>query len=73
MITVCNKAQELCPTFPGKVKRIHWSFEDPVEAIGTKEEKMRVFRKVRDKIKEHIIFFIKEIETKSRMENASGN
>ncbi len=63
VITVCDKAKESCPTFPGQVKRIHWSFEDPAEATGTKEERMKVFRKVRDEIKEHILSFIKEIET----------
>ncbi|MFN3135161.1 MAG: arsenate reductase ArsC [Candidatus Kryptonium sp.] len=62
VITVCDKAKESCPTFPGQVKRIHWSFEDPAEATGTKEERMKVFRRVRDEIKEHILSFINEIE-----------
>ncbi len=73
VITVCDKAKESCPTFPGNVKRIHWSFEDPAEATGTKEERMKVFRKVRDQIKEHILSFIEEVTTKSEGENASGN
>lgn len=73
VITVCDKAKESCPTFPGDVKRIHWSFEDPAEATGTKEERMKVFRKVRDEIKSHILEFIKQVETKSEIENASGN
>ncbi|MEN3038701.1 MAG: arsenate reductase ArsC [Candidatus Kryptonium sp.] len=73
VITVCDRAKEACPNFPGQAKKIHWSFEDPAEARGTKEERMKVFRKVRDEIKEHIIVFIKEIETKSQLENASGN
>ncbi|MCS7228762.1 MAG: arsenate reductase ArsC [Candidatus Kryptonium sp.] len=73
VITVCDRAKEVCPNFPGQVRKIHWSFEDPAEARGTREERMKVFRKVRDEIKEHIIAFIKEIETKSQLENASGN
>jgi arsenate reductase len=73
VITVCDKAKESCPTFPGDVKRIHWSFEDPAEAIGTKEERMRVFRKVRDRIKEHILSFINEVAMKREEENASGD
>jgi arsenate reductase len=73
VITVCDKAKESCPTFPGDVKRIHWSFEDPAEAIGTKEERMRVFRKVRDQIKEHILSFINEVAMKREEENASGD
>jgi arsenate reductase (thioredoxin) len=73
VITVCDKAKESCPTFPGDVKRIHWSFEDPAEAIGTKEERMRVFRKVRDQIKEHILSFINEVAMKREEENAAGD
>jgi arsenate reductase len=73
VITVCDKAKESCPTFPGDVKRIHWSFEDPAEASGTKEERMRVFRKVRDQIKEHILSFINEVAMKREEENASGD
>ncbi|CUU06740.1 protein tyrosine phosphatase [Candidatus Thermokryptus mobilis] len=73
VITVCDKAKESCPTFPGDVKRIHWSFEDPAEATGTKEERMKVFRKVREQIKEHILSFIKEVAMKREEENASGD
>jgi arsenate reductase len=73
VITVCDKAKESCPTFPGDVKRIHWSFEDPAEAIGTREERMKVFRKVRDQIKEHILSFINEVAMKREEENAAGD
>jgi arsenate reductase len=43
-----------CPAFPGKVKRLHWSLEDPAIAIGTIEERLTVFRKVRDATKTKI-------------------
>ncbi len=65
VITVCDKAKELCPNFPGQVKKIHWSFQDPAEANGSEEERLKVFRKVRDEIKGHILLFIKEFETKT--------
>lgn len=53
VITVCNAAHETCPLFTGKVKtRLHMGFEDPAEAVGTEEEIMSVFRRVRDEIKE---------------------
>ncbi|HQY66511.1 MAG TPA: arsenate reductase ArsC, partial [Pyrinomonadaceae bacterium] len=35
VITVCDNANETCPIFPGRAKRIHWSFDDPAEAVGT--------------------------------------
>ena len=54
VITVCDDANEACPTFPGARWRLHWFFEDPSQASGTEEERLQVFRSVRDKIKERI-------------------
>ena len=51
VITVCDNAKETCPVFTGKVKnRLHIGFEDPAEAKGNEEEKLSVYRKVRDEI-----------------------
>lgn len=51
VITVCDKARRECPVFAGKVnKRLHIGFEDPADAVGTEEEVMPVYRKVRDEI-----------------------
>lgn len=54
IITVCDRAQEHCPVFPGEAERIHWGFDDPAEATGTEEERMRVFRRVRGEIQGRI-------------------
>ncbi len=54
VVTVCDNAKERCPIFPGTWKFLHWSFEDPAEATGTHEEKLEVFRRVRDQIIAHI-------------------
>jgi arsenate reductase len=51
VITVCGNADQACPVFPGQVNRYHWGFEDPAKAEGTEEEKLKVFRRVRDEIK----------------------
>ena len=51
VITVCGNADQACPMFPGQVNRHHWGFEDPAKAEGTDEEKLAVFRRVRDEIK----------------------
>lgn len=51
VITVCGNADQSCPMFPGQVSRHHWGFCDPAHATGTEEEKVAVFRKVRDEIK----------------------
>ena len=50
MITVCDSASERCPLFPGPMTRLHWSFEDPAAATGTEDERLAVFRRVRDAI-----------------------
>ena len=51
VITVCGGANENCPVFPGKIKnRLHIGFEDPAEAVGTEEEVIKIFQKVRDLI-----------------------
>jgi arsenate reductase len=54
IITVCDNAKESCPIFSGKAERLHWSFVDPAEALGTQEELLNTFREVRDQIKTRI-------------------
>lgn len=51
VITVCGNADQACPIFPGQVNRHHWPFEDPAHAQGTEDEKLAVFRRVRDEIR----------------------
>jgi arsenate reductase len=53
VITVCDNANERCPIFPGKTRRIHWSFEDPA-ATGEEAVRLAVFRRVRDEIRERL-------------------
>ena len=51
VITVCGNADQACPIFPGQVNRHHWPFLDPAHATGSEEEKLKVFREVRDEIR----------------------
>jgi arsenate reductase (thioredoxin) len=51
VVTVCGNADQACPRFPGQVNRYHWGFDDPGYATGTEEEKLAVFRRVRDEIR----------------------
>jgi arsenate reductase len=50
VVTVCDDANEACPVFPGARNRLHWSFRDPSRATGNDEERLAVFRAVRDEI-----------------------
>ena len=58
VITVCDRAQETCPVFPGTATTLHWSFDDPAHATGSYGEKLIVFRKTRDEIASRIRRFL---------------
>ena len=64
VITVCDNAKEVCPVFTGHVKhQLHIPFDDPADAIGTEQEVLAVYKRVRDEIKESFSeFYNKEIE-----------
>jgi len=53
VITVCDNANESCPVFPGATQRLHYSIEDPpLASEGTAEERMAIFRRVRDELRD---------------------
>jgi arsenate reductase len=57
VITVCDNANETCPAFPGKVKRLHVSFDDPprlAKDARSEEEALGHYRRVRDEIREFV-------------------
>jgi arsenate reductase (thioredoxin) len=54
VVTVCDNAKQRCPIFPRTYKFLHWSLEDPAEVVGSHEEKMAVFRRVRNEIRQRI-------------------
>ncbi len=58
VITVCDKAKEICPIFPARTKRIHWSLEDPAAVEGQDEQRLAAFRRVRDQLQELLVGFI---------------
>lgn len=60
VITVCDRAKESCPIFPGCPTQLHWSFEDPAAAQGTYEQRLATFRAIRDQIERRIRRFIAE-------------
>lgn len=62
VITVCDEASgQRCPIFPGAIRRINWSFEDPSALTGTEEEKLKRISSIRDSIKTKLEEFLKTI------------
>lgn len=55
IITLCGDARDRCPAIPTKAKKLHWPLPDPAQANGSREEKMAIFRQVRDEIKQRVI------------------
>lgn len=61
-ITVCDNAREMCPVFTGKVHhQLHFGFEDPSEYVGTQEEVLNKFRKIRDEIYSTFLKFYRKL------------
>lgn len=59
VVTVCDDANEECPVWLGRGKRVHAGFRDPAKAEGTNEEQLAVFRQVRDEMSEKIPALLK--------------
>lgn len=59
VITVCDHANQICPTFPGDVERLHWSIKDPFSGWDVKDEYLDAFRETRKTVCVHIEEFLK--------------
>jgi len=55
VITVCDRARQQCPVFPG-AEPIHWGFDDPAEAPA--EKQLEAFRRVRNEIQQRLRLFL---------------
>jgi len=60
VVTVCDSAAEDCPVWLGKGGRVHLGFPDPARAVGSDEEVMAVFRRVRDDIAAGVLRLLRE-------------
>ena len=54
VLTVCDNAKESCPIFPAKTVTIHHNFEDPAAFQGSEEERLALFRRVRDEMRKYL-------------------
>ncbi len=60
LVTVCDRAEQECPVFPGVATRLHWSFADPAAAQGNEEQRLARFREVRDQIEGRVREWLRE-------------
>ena len=60
MITVCGRAEESCPIFPGMGTRMHWDIEDPSKFSGSPAEQLAKFREVRDRLDQKIRLWLSQ-------------
>lgn len=58
VVTVCDEAAETCPFFPNARRQVHWGFPDPSQARGSEEERLAIFRRVRNQIAARIARFL---------------
>jgi arsenate reductase len=62
IITLCSSAEAMCPMTPPRIKRVHWSIDDPKSAAGTEEQILKAFRSARDEIKKKIEILVEELK-----------
>lgn len=65
VLTVCDNAEESCPIFPGLPMRLHRNFEDPAAVQGSETERLDLFRRVRDEIRDYLRHFPPELSRSS--------
>ncbi len=58
VITVCDRARETCPVFPGSTNTLHWGLDDPSEVEGTDEQRLAAFRRTEMEVTSRLRPFI---------------
>ena len=74
VVTVCDHADETCPSFPGRVNRVHVGFDDPPKLAkeiaargGSEEEQLEPYRRVRDEIRRWVETLPESLEKKNEI------
>jgi arsenate reductase len=70
VITVCDRARQSCPVFPGNHNTLHWGLDDPAEVEGSDERKLEAFRRTRTEIATRLRPFV-ELARRARQESAA--
>ena len=62
VVTVCDEAARECPVWPGGGQQVHVGFPDPAGATGSETERLEVYRRVRDAIRQHLLPLLEQFE-----------
>ncbi len=66
VVTVCDRMREVCPTFPGNPRLIHWSVLDPVETVGSDQQVERAFEQTVEHLTMRVNLLLTELEQKGK-------
>ncbi len=58
VITLCDSAASECPFWLGRGRQTHIAFPDPAAAEGPEEERLAVFRRVREALREQVLGYL---------------
>jgi arsenate reductase (thioredoxin) len=72
VITVCDRARQTCPVFPGNHNTLHWGLDDPAEVAGTDEQKVEAFRRTLTEVSMRLRPFV-ELARRARQEAGSAH
>ncbi len=65
VVTLSDAAKDYWPTYTDEERTTHWNVRDPVDAEGTLEERMKVFREVRDELERRVKQWLSELKKRS--------
>jgi arsenate reductase len=62
VVTVCGDAEENCPVWLGNGNKVHIGFDDPAKATGSEDERLAVFRRVRNEIRAQVLCHLASVQ-----------
>ncbi len=72
-ITLCDDAAKNCPLWIGPGQLVHMAFPDPVQALGDLDDRLEVFRQVRDAIRDKVLGYLQQIENSPDKEGSDDS
>jgi protein-tyrosine-phosphatase len=68
VVTVCDRVREVCPTFPGNPRQLHWSLHDPAAVVGSDAAELQAFERTARQLEVRIKNLLATIESERKTE-----